>query len=305
MFRRILLPLDGSRMAESAIPAAKSIAAEFGSVVTLIHLLERNAPNSVHGERHLRSAAEAEDYLSDISRRCFGDAVEVEIHVHAEEVRDVPGGLKEHSEELAQDLIVMSVHGSEGLKGTVLGNIAERIVSLQTVPVLLVKPDEPTAVSFRNILVAIDGNPEHEASVPIAEAIARQSKAKIGLVTVVPSWGALKGTGRVADIFLPMASSAASAEAEQDAREHLADIEKRLRASGVDSHFTVRRGDPARKIAKLAREESVDLVVLGTHGKTGMKAFWAGSEAGKIVDRLKTPALLVPSQGQGPASREE
>ena len=64
MFRHLLVPLDGSRLAESALPAAGELAHRLGASVTLLHVLEPTAPPTVHGDRHLRSPAEAEGYLA-------------------------------------------------------------------------------------------------------------------------------------------------------------------------------------------------------------------------------------------------
>ena len=69
MFQHLLVPLDGSRMAESALPTAAWLAARAGATLTLVHVIEKNAPSEVHSERHLVSPEEAGDYLAEVASR--------------------------------------------------------------------------------------------------------------------------------------------------------------------------------------------------------------------------------------------
>ena len=68
-----------------------------------------------------------------------------------------------------------------------------------------------------------------------------------------------------------------------------------LRAQGITASTTIRRGDPVQQI--LADSQDEDLIVLGTHGKAGINAFWAGSVASKNVNQTRLPVLLVPAAG--------
>ena len=83
MFQNLLVPLDGSPMAESALPAAAYLAPRLGAHVTLMHCIERAAPEKVHGERHLREPEEARAYLEEAAARAFPPEVEVACHTHA------------------------------------------------------------------------------------------------------------------------------------------------------------------------------------------------------------------------------
>jgi nucleotide-binding universal stress UspA family protein len=71
MFKHILVPLDGSRLAESVLPAANYIAQKMHATITLIHVIEKNAPEEIHGERHLTNAEDANRYLGDIAASFF------------------------------------------------------------------------------------------------------------------------------------------------------------------------------------------------------------------------------------------
>src|SRR6185437_4258707 len=76
--RRILVPLDGSRLAEAVLPAAASLAKALRACVLLLHVLERDPPRSVHGEPHLTSASEANEYLDGVASRLRRQGIEVE-----------------------------------------------------------------------------------------------------------------------------------------------------------------------------------------------------------------------------------
>jgi len=134
MFRHILVPLDGSRLAESALATAGWLARKLGAQLTLLHLIERNAPSIVHSERHLVSAEEATKYLDETSRAPALSGLRVATHVHEVEVSDVARSIFEHSAELAPDLIVMCAHGTGGVRGFSLASSRNRSLPSARLP---------------------------------------------------------------------------------------------------------------------------------------------------------------------------
>ena len=82
MFKHILVPLDGSGLAESALPAAVALATALDSRVTLIHIIEAGASPSIHGERHLTDTTEAQDYLEETGRRAFPSGFGFDCRAH-------------------------------------------------------------------------------------------------------------------------------------------------------------------------------------------------------------------------------
>ncbi len=78
----LLIPLDGSRLAEAALPVAAALAERLGARVTLLHVLERDPPREVHGEPHLGAAGEACAYLDEVAARAFAAVAPVVRHVH-------------------------------------------------------------------------------------------------------------------------------------------------------------------------------------------------------------------------------
>ena len=145
MFKHLLVPLDGSRLSESALPAAAQMAARMGAELTLVHVIEKNAPAEVHSDRHLVTAEEATAYLAEVARRPVLAGLRVQTHVHTAEVSDVADSITEHAAELAPDLVVMSTHGRGGARRLIFGAIAQQVISRGATPVLLVRPSEEAA----------------------------------------------------------------------------------------------------------------------------------------------------------------
>lgn len=166
----------------------------------------------------------------------------------------------------------------------------------QTAPVLLLRSDSPPRAPFARILLALDGKPEHEQSFPLIEEFAAATSAAVDVATVVPTRSTLKGPGRASMLLSPSAGREALRLAEEEADRYAGEKAGRLAASGIAASAIQRKGDPARQLAHIARERGSDLIVLGTHGRAGSRAFWAESAAVRIISAVRLPTLLVPSE---------
>jgi nucleotide-binding universal stress UspA family protein len=300
MFKHLLVPLDGSRLAEAALPAAACLAEYLGASITLIHIIERDASGEIHGERHLTTPANANAYLEEVARRALPADIHVARHVHTVGTADLPQSILDHVEELAPDLIVMCTHGSGGLRDFLFGNIAQQVIARGNTPVLLIRPKEKNVhetFAVHRLLVPLDGDPAHAQGLPVAADLARLCGAELFLVFVVPTTGTLSGQEAATGRLLPSTMRAVLDLAQQDAAEYLAGQMTALQETGLTVKAAIRRGDPATAIVEAADAARADLIVLGTHGKAGMDAFWAGSISPKISGRSKLPLLLVPVAG--------
>jgi nucleotide-binding universal stress UspA family protein len=297
VFKHLLVPLDGSLLAEAALPAAAYLARTLGASVTPIHIIERGAPQEIHGERHLTDPDEACAYLDEVAAHAFPPEVKVESHVHTAEVSDVARSIVAHVGDLGPDLIVMCTHGSGGLRAWLFGSIAQQVIALGTTPVLLIQPQRGgTAPQFtcRRLLVPVDGDPDHAAGLVVASGLAQACAAELHLIVVVHTPSTLSGRQAATARLLPAATSVLLDIAQQGSEEYLRGLMARARAAGLSVTAEVRRGDPAKIIVRTARRTQADLIVLGTHGKSGMDAFWSGSVAAQVSSRSHLPLLLVP-----------
>lgn len=301
MFKHLLVPLDGSHMAEASLPAALCLARILGARVTLLHAIERGAKQKIHGERHLTDPEEARSYLDEVAVRAFPADIPVRRHVHSNEVNDVARSIVDHVGELGPDLIVMCTHGRGGIRGFMFGRIAQQVVGLDKTPVLLVPPSTsgaPPAFSCNRILVTLDGNPEHEEGLKVASSLAKICGAELSIIMVVHTFSTLSGEQAATAKILPRATHALLDMAEQDAKEYLQRHVTTLQAEGFKATADVGRGAPAKVIINTAEQKKADLIVLATHGKTGMEAFWSGSATPNVTSHSVIALLLVPVRGE-------
>lgn len=295
-FGHFLVPLDGSRLAEAALPVATALAARTGARVTLLHVVERNAPATVHGERHLTGAGEAEAYLHGVASRFADAGVATAIHAHPSPAGDVAASVAAHAAEVAADLIVLCAHGRGGLREWLAGSIAQRVIRQSAAPVLLVRPTaDGRAAPFapQRVVVALDGAAEGEAALPAAAALARACGAALDLLAVVATLGTVGGDRAATARLMPVATSAALDLEGDQARDYLERLRGALAGSGLAVRAAVERGDPVQLLAAHATQAAV--VALATHGRTGFDALWSGSVGAKVVARVGSPLLLVPA----------
>lgn len=299
--KRILLPLDGSVSAERVLGPAARIARRFGAELVLVHLLERNAPKTVHGQSHLRDPGAAETYLRGIADSGLFAGVRVSVHVHGESVDDLAGGIVSHAEELASDLVLLTVHGITGFTGRFHGNIAQHALFQGSGPVLLFKGEAKDAeADFRKILVPLDGDPAHEIVLPLALDWALAYGAEIHLVRVLGTAFTFKERPRLSARLMPSASEEV---AEMEGREGLAYLDGAslpLRRAGVPVRIGILRGSVASKVGRYAKAEGIDLLMLGSHARFGTSAFWMESVGQKLMNRLSVPVLVCPACAERP-----
>jgi nucleotide-binding universal stress UspA family protein len=296
MFHHLLVPLDGSKLAEAVLPAVSFLADKAHCSVTLIHVIEKNAPSSVHGQSHLTKAADAEEYLRVIAGK-LPDGVEVHRHVHdSANVSDLAASLSEHAGEFGPDLIVMCEHGEDALRDWLFGSMAQRVVNRDSTPVLLLQPasGDKCPLPCSRVLVPLDLKPEHEVAIDPASQLAALCGSRLDLLTVVPRIGSLSGTAAPAGGLLPGATMAALDMEEEHAAEYLSAKANLLAQSGLAVGSAVDRGDAVERITAYARDRQIDLIALGTHGKTGTQAFWEGSLAARLIRGLRISYLLAP-----------
>jgi nucleotide-binding universal stress UspA family protein len=301
MFERIVVPLDGSQLAEAVLPVVVSLGRRLNAQVILLHALERDAPSEVHGEKHLTSESEAYQYLADVEERFFQGYSQMESHVHTSQVEDVAESIVEHIAEFRPGLIAMCTHGRSGLRTRLFGSIALKVVTAGRTPVLLVDParfDPATRYQCERILVPMDGDPDHEGGLPAAEALAKACQASLELLLVVPTAHTLSGEPAATAILLPGATRAVLDMSLEHAQEYLGEKADALQSTGVQAQANLLRGDPAASIVSASQDLKCDLIVLATHGKQSMQAFWEGSVSPKVITQSSVPVLLVPVEGQ-------
>lgn len=302
MFKRILVPLDGSKLAEVVLPVVRSLAEGMDAAVILLHMIERKPPSVIHGDRHLTQVEEALTYLEEVRQRAFSSQMRVETHVHDVPVENVAESITQHVQELHPDLIVMCNHGKGGVRDWLVGSMAQQVIAFGSTPVLLIKagPDEPVVGSpqYKKFLVALDGEPDHEECLQLGGKLAQHYGAALNLVMVVQNYSNLCGEEAAMARLLPVSTAAMLDMAEVCAVDYLQGRAQPWLDAGMKLTIIVERGEPVQAILDVARRMEADMIVVGTHGRSGMSAFWAGSVGTKIISQANTSLFLVPVGGR-------
>ncbi|UCE86889.1 MAG: universal stress protein [Deltaproteobacteria bacterium] len=293
---RILVPTDFSRPSTHAVAYAVGLARVHGSRVELLH--SYGIPARAMGQYDSSLPGDVLATLRDAAARKLlktfekvkAEGVDVDMRVTDASPAEA---IAASATRLSVQLIVMGTHGRSGLKHVLLGSVAERTVRLAPCPVMTVKepPLEAEAGRFRKILVPTDFATEARAALELASDLAATS----GPAEVI-----------VGHAYCVPAEIEALVAAEGDPRVHaftqtlLAEMERLiepLTEDGVSASFRLRAGNPERVIVDTANEEGVDLIVMATHGRTGLSHVLLGSVAERVLRLARCPVITVSSRG--------
>jgi len=138
MIRRILVPLDGTAMAEAVLPAVRFLVKQGLNHIALLHVLETEGPETVHGQRHLTDEIKAEQYLKTVAASLLSLGVGVDVHVHIfDNGSSIAHQMQQHAREFDSELVVICSHGSDWQRDLAQGNIAQQALMDGATPVLL------------------------------------------------------------------------------------------------------------------------------------------------------------------------
>jgi nucleotide-binding universal stress UspA family protein len=289
VYRSILVPLDGSALAERALGIAASLAAKSEGELRLVHVHPTHVVEELpaYGLTGATARAAAEQYVARVADRLRGS---LDGRVTATVVDGSPASsIVTHAERVGADLIVMSSHGRTGAGRFWLGSIADAVIRSATGPLLMVRgQDDPHA--FQRILVPLDGSSLGEEIIPHAIALAKTSAAHVHLLQIEE---------RAEDLRASVWTLAAH---EPD------DLPDRLRRadrylSGVIARFQsdwppatvsaeARGGHRVgATIVEVATERAADLIAMTVHGR-GASRLLLGSVADKVVRGTECSVLM-------------
>jgi nucleotide-binding universal stress UspA family protein len=299
METRILVPLDGSRLAEQALPYAMTLGKRLPAELVLFCAI--SIPSDVQealdkaGLRpdplYEQLEIEASEYLEALSHVLSKSDLSFSPVVLRSLAADA---IVEYAEQRDIQFIVMASHGYSGLKRWTHGSVAERVLQSAPVPVLLVRAKEETAQGLpeprpcRRILVPLDGSRLAEQVLPTIIPIARALGCEIILFRVLITETAGPLTGRW---YLPQNSSFETAD--EDARAYLERVATYVQEQGTQVSTATYVGPVAKSIIDYAESHDVDLIAMCTHGRTGIARWALGSVADRVLRAGDKPILLV------------
>lgn len=294
MFRRILVPLDGSQLAECTIPYALALQRAFSSHVTLYRVLEPNHhPSAGLGSVDWRLEREAaRSYLEGAARRFPSDAGRVDVEVVA---GPAPEAIVEKIRRCQFDLVLLSTHGAGGLSAFPVGGTAHKVISAADASVLVVRAsppasaDEPTKLD--RILVGVDGSANGEWAAHVAAAIAGAEGGEILLAHVVARPDTL-GKYRMGSDERRVLERLIEDEREEGER-RLEALAAQVGSADVSTRTRVEVDAVAPALNDIARREEQALVVLGAHGRSSDAPWQYGSVAASLIQNGSTPVLVL------------
>lgn len=297
MFKKILVPLDGSDLAERALEPALTIASEQeGCEVILLSV-------PVYRDIMVPSASGFDLLLPDESLDNFRQEIEtylndVKTTWNRPEVRlrtlvvegDVASVIVDTAEEQAVDLIIMTTHGYSGFSRWLLGSVTERVLHSAPCHVLAIRQPRP----LTNILITLDGSQLAEKALEPGMELARLLGGRVTLLQVDQE----ANLGAIELSMLELAESGLARHIQNDTKDdhlinYLNKTAEPYRREGLTVETVVMEGRPAKSILEFAEADEVDLIVMTTHGRTGFSRWVYGSVSEKVLRGTGAAVLII------------
>lgn len=286
MLQRIIVPLDGSELAEHALAYAEVIAAASSAQLILVRVVPFDIIQPPEDEFAMVDDSRA--YLARIAS---------DLKAHGRAVTAVTKWgradkcILDELESQRADLVVMGTHGRSAPGRWLYGSVADAVLRASTVPVVVVPPGSTLRGPCERIVVPLDGSSLAEAALPPVVALAKVLGAELLLLEVVPlPTYAFYHEGAMLAAFDP-------GEVIDESESYLDGVARRLREDGIYARTRVELAKPEVAIAEVAAQEKAGLIAMATHGRSGLARLVLGSVATGTLRRTGVPLLLI-----GPAA---
>jgi len=282
MYDAILFPTDGSDAAETALDAAIAAADAHDATLHVLYVADTNQPSLANIQGEVTDVLEGEG--RDIVDDAAGRARNAGVDTVAEVVQGGPSRtICEYVDDRGIDLVVMGTRGSRDIERIILGSVTERVVRNGAAPVLVVPPESDREYPPESILVGTDGSEGSDAAVDEGLEIAEAAGATLHVVSVLESnvLGIDVGSSRIAEAR------------EQRDEELFGPVRERADDRGVAAETAIEEGDVVDRLDAYVDDNGIDLVVVGTHGRTGIDKRILGSVTENLMRSASVPVLSV------------
>jgi nucleotide-binding universal stress UspA family protein len=285
MFRRIMVPLDGSELAELALPCAERLAVLSDATLHLVRVVEPRAEMTwmpgplyvalrAYADPVERAAEAAAAYLNGLCTSLAAGGVRVDVAVPC---GPAAATLLDYERTAAIDLAIMCSHGYGGLVRFALGSVAMHVLRHGAVPVLLVRAFAGP-VPLQRVIVPLDGSPRAEKALRVVQELAGPVVQEVTLLRVIDA----PDEGPAAERYLD-------------------EVAQRLHEVGLLCRRQVEQGNPAQMIIDVAGTDK--LVVMATHGRSGLTRWALGSVADRVARHGAAAVLLVRARAAVPETQ--
>jgi nucleotide-binding universal stress UspA family protein/uncharacterized membrane protein YfcA len=269
-FERFLVASDGSEFSAAAVREAMAMARKCGAELHLMSLVATGVEHEALGEAILKQEMDtAQAHLDAIEAEAQAAGIACETHlIHGD---TVDREIVDLAERLKADVIVMGRRGRRGLARMMLGHATAQVIGQAHCSVLVVP--RAAKVEGHHIVVATDGSRFAEAAAVAATRLGDFCKSAVTVASVT--------------------MESHSPERKAEAEEAVARVVEHMKGKGIAAQGVVREGEPADVIAGLAREMNADLIVTGSHGRTGLERVLLGSTSERILNETPCAVLVV------------
>ncbi len=319
MYRKIMVPLDGSTLSEKALPYVIRLANRLEAEVLLLRVVETHTLLTTTPKHRQEAIQKGEAYLHQIRRVITDPGLLPYLKPDQIQTLCVYGSPVEEISRAATtekaDLIAMTTHGRNGLSRLVAGSIASRVLHDVALPVMLIRPveqkygqllqetiyglGEPDTTCLDDtcghLLITLDGSPEAAAAIEPAIELARKMGSTLHLLSViVPTisevYGEIDGISYdQTRIEINNAKKAAQA------RNYLDKIQKQVQANGVECVKMIKVGNPAREILDYSQHIGAQAIIMTSHKRSEIAHFFLDSVAQAVLHESHLPVLMVPT----------
>jgi len=298
MFERLLVPLDGSELAETAIPYARDLAGQLEAAVYLIHACPPEHQAYLHMHQiYLNNIAEnlrqeiKENWQSNQEPKIQTDVIP------GDPTKVIFDSVKQNS----IDMIVLTSHGTSGFRAWAMGSVADKVVRGVGVPTLLIRIKKGRIIQekkglIKKILLLLDTSDASRIAVPYAVQLAKKLKASITLFSMVQSIYAQNYAQNIAGMVggFGVNLDSVDADAKKYTDEYLQGIADEIGKAGVDvTQTSFVSMDAAYEILEMEKKIQPDLVVMATRGRSNIARWALGSVAEKVLREGDRPILMV------------
>lgn len=311
MYRQILVPLDGSPLAEEVLPYVKQLSVALKAKIKLIHIVEplpREIKDTVRVNQVLatRTAKKrAQNYLDAVSGYFKASDTKLVVSTTIGEGNPVEGILSESKKEQGT-LVAMTKYGQSATAGWLLGSVAEKVLRESQGPILLVRPNQRSVVPFeppmKHIIVPLDQSPNSEQVFPAAIDLANAAKLKVTFVRVTP-WIAdyYKWGNSASDDFSGAPAVQLFKQMDEEAMKYLNGVASKYRNGGLkEAKVRLFHGDAASAIIELANETPGSFIAMTTRGLSSISRNVLGSVTDRVVRNSIRPVLVIRPSDKAP-----
>ena len=284
IYNRILVPLDGSKLAEGVLPYARLLASALKLPVDLMHV---NDPETVAPFSH---SMQGIDYLKEVAAS-FTTSLTVNCSVEDGRAAEA---IVDRASRAPGTLITIATHGRSGAHRWLLGSVAQKVLQASTNPLFLIRPRKETLAQdarLNTVILPLDGSHLAEKIFPHVIYLANRLRLEVVLIRTysLPTTGYFLATG-----VSPPAIGELGERIKAEATDYLKAKVEELQAEGIDKvSFVAVEGKGPEEIIDLARKTANNIVAMSTHGRSGIGRWVLGSVTDRVVCYSGDPVLVI------------